>query len=163
MKSLSFRSHSLNGRRGWQGRASSRAAARTRNRLCGSGIAVPGELWAGLGGSGRAQPGRATIGPPFCPTRPAAVPALDSLTCPPHCGAPGWHDARSARASLCSGALRPPLAVSGFVALPIPRWAALASALFRPPRHPSLHFIPGRSPGVRVQLQPERSILLGWC
>lgn len=164
MKSLSFRSHSLNGRGRWQGRASSWAAARIRNELCRSGIAVPREPRAGLGGSGRAQPwagnDRPALQPrPACRSAQAGQPHL-----PPHCGAPGWHGARSARASRCRGALRPPLAVNRFVALPTPRWAVLASALF-PPLHsaslPSLH--PWQKCSVRVQLQPERSILLGWC
>lgn len=99
LKSVSFRNQSLNGRRGCQGRASSWAAARTRSGLCRGGIAVPGEPWAGLGGSGRAQSGAGNDRPalqphPACRSARAGDPHL-----PPHCGAPGWPGARSARAS----------------------------------------------------------------
>lgn len=111
-------------------------------------IAVPGKPWAGLGGSRRAQSwagnDRPALQPhPACRSARAGQPHL-----PPHCGAPGWHRARSA------GALRPPLAVSVFCCAPTPPHPLVGSSSLclipRPPRHPSLHFIPGRSPRVWV-------------
>lgn len=166
LKSLSFRNHSWKGRRGWQGRASSWAAARTRSRLFRGRIAVPGEPGRGWEGPGGRSLGRATIGPPFSPTRPAAVPAPGSRTCPRTAAPPAGPELALPELHAVGG-LAPTFGCERLCCSPSPHLspggAALASALFRPhsASFPSLHPWQ-RSPGPGTR-QPERSILSGWC
>lgn len=72
---------------------------------------------------------------PACRSARAGQPHL-----PPHCGAPGWHGAVRVRASRWLGALGPPLAVNGFVALPAPGgqlWLLPSSSSPHSLQHPS--------------------------
>lgn len=173
MKSLSFRNHSLNGKRGWRGRASSWAAARTGSGLCRGGIAVPGEPWAGLGGPGRAREDRVSGGhdrprPSFSPTLDSAPPGLPQC---PHWAvapAPALRRPRLARSSLCpscarSGGLAPTFGCEPLCCAPSPSVGSSGLCLIPPssPSFPSLHPWQ-RSLGPRTA-QPERSILSGWC